>query len=633
MLGFKYGDMDRIAKKFSYETFQECLNKNPDIADVPEYQELFTIAGKLSGRVKTVSAHAGGVGIVDTDITDYMAMKLGSKGEHVISVDKRVVEEIGIIKFDILGVQTLTLLQEIQEGLGLSDWELDINNPAFENDKRPYELLKTARTNGVFQVESAGMKDLLIRLKAENLGELSAILALYRPDAMGALEEYITCKYDPSKVKYIHQDMQPMLYETYGCMIYQEQLMNIVRKFGGRSYGGSDKYRKAIGKKNRELVIQESEKLYQEIIDTGYSEELAKTISEELAKKGNYLFNKSHSFSYAVLTLQTAYLKAVYPAHFFKALFNINKSKAGAINKYIVDAHDFNVSVLPPHINRSDMNFTVYNGSILFGLSAIAGIGETVAQQIVEERNTNGKYHNLNDLLTRVPLTKAQIIALIKSGAIPTKNKKQTIIDYLKSQYKPTSFTAPQKLPPYKKLIADYGIDVEQYRIGTGKYAYDKETLLELYSEIKRNEFRKTATDRFQKYKDENAKYLENEGFWEFEALQIFIGDNPFIEADAHIEKGFADTEIGDSCVIVGIISKIQKKKDKNKNQFCFINIYTSYGLIEGVVWSSDYKKYEDLLFKGSQVAIYGAKSSDENITVNSMKSFEQWCKDRKLKG
>lgn len=633
VLGFKYTDMDRIAKKFSYDTFQECLNKNPDVANAPEYKELFTIAGKLSGRVKTVSAHAGGVGIVDTDITDYMAMKLGSKGEHVISVDKRVVEEIGIIKFDILGVQTLTLLQEIQEGLGLSDWELDINNPIFESDKRPYELLKTAKTNGVFQVESAGMKDLLIRLQVSNLNELSAVLALYRPDAMGALEEYIECKYDPSKVKYIHEDMKPILQETYGCMIYQEQLMDIVRQFGGRSYGGADKFRKGIGKKDRELVAQESSKLYQEIIDNDYPEELAKTISEELAKKGNYLFNKSHSFSYAVLTLQTAYLKAVYPAHFFKALFNINKSKAGAINKYIVDAHDFNVSVLPPHINRSDVNFTVYNDSILFGLSAIAGIGETVAQQIVEERNANGKYHNLNDLLTRVPLTKAQIIALIKSGAIPTKNKKQTIIEYLKSQYKPASFTSPQKLPSYKSLITDYGIDIEQYRIGTAKYAYDKEALLELYGEIKRNEFRKTATNRFQKYKDENAKYLENEDFWEFEALQIFIGDNPFIEADAHIEKGFADTEIGDSCVIVGIISKIQKKKDKNKNQFCFINIYTSYGLIEGVVWSSDYKKYEDLLFKGSQVAIYGAKSSDENITVNSMKSFEQWCKDRKLKG
>ena len=203
----------------------------------------------------------------------------------------------------------------------------------------------------------------------------------------------------------------------------------------------------------------------------------------------------------------------------------------------------------------------------------------------------------------------------------------------MKSQYKPTSFTAPQKLPSYKSLIADYGIDIEQYRIGTGKYAYDKDTLLSLYINIKKKEYDAGASERFEKYKEENSKYLENEDFWEFEALQIFIGDNPFIEADAHIEKGFADTEIGDSCVIVGVISKIQKKKDKNKNQFCFINIYTSRGLIEGVVWSSDYKKYEDLLFKGSQVAIYGAKSSDENITVNSMKSFEKWCKDRKLKG
>lgn len=287
VLGFKYNEMDKLSKKFSYDTFDECIEHNREFVDNhPEYSELFLIAKKLSGRIKTVSAHAGGVGIVDTAITDYMAMKLGAKGEHVISVDKRVIEEIGIIKFDILGVQTLSLVQEIQQDLGLSDWDLDINNPTFKNDTSPFELLKTTKTNGVFQVESAGMKDLLGRLQVNNMEELSAVLALYRPDSMPALEEFIACKHDPSLVHYIHEDMKPILESTYGCMIYQEQLLDIVRTFGGRSYGGADLFRKAIGKKNKELVKSESKKLYQEIINNSYSEEIAKTISSDLAEKG-----------------------------------------------------------------------------------------------------------------------------------------------------------------------------------------------------------------------------------------------------------------------------------------------------------------------------------------------------------
>lgn len=249
ILGFKYTDMDKLSKRFTYDTFTECVENNRDFLEQhPEYYELIQIAGKLSGRVKTVSCHAGGVGIVDTTIDDYMAMKLGSKGEHVISVDKRIIEEIGIIKFDILGVQTLSMVKEIQDNLGIDEYDININNPDFENDTTPYKLLNKALTNGVFQVESAGMKDLLLRLQASNMEDLSAVLALYRPDSMGALEEFIECKHDPSKVKYIHPDMKPILESTYGCMIYQEQLLDIVRVFGGRSYGGADLFRKAIGK-------------------------------------------------------------------------------------------------------------------------------------------------------------------------------------------------------------------------------------------------------------------------------------------------------------------------------------------------------------------------------------------------
>lgn len=631
ILGFKYNERDKLSKKFSYNTFQECIDNNLNyLSEHPEYSELLDIAGKLSGRVKTVSCHAGGVGIVDTDISDYMAMKLGSDGEHVIQVDKRLVEQIGIIKFDILGVQTLKMVQEIQNDLHLSEYDININNPKFENDRSPFELLSKALTNGVFQVESAGMKDLLLRLQATNMEDLSAVLALYRPDSMGALEEFIKCKHDPSLVTYIHPDMKPILESTYGCMIYQEQLLDIVRTFGGRSYGGADLFRKAIGKKNIELVKQESEKLYQEIIDNGYSCEIAKTISEELKTKGGYLFNKSHSYSYAVLCFQTAYLKINYPIYFFKALFNLNKDKAGMVNKYIVDSKQFGVSVVPPHINKSQVDFSIYDNNVLFGFSAITGIGERIAQEIVVEREKNSKYKNLQDLLSRTALTKTQIISLIKSGAIPTKDKKSCLLKYLKSLYKPLEYKELSKLPTYNKLIIEYDIDIEKYRIGNGKYDYDKDLLLTLVNQKKKEKFDLQQEDRLKQFLLTNNKYLENADFWEFEALQIFIHNNPFEEALPYLTTAFEAVENDNDCVIVGVISRVQKKKDRNKKPFAFVNIYSTFGIIEGVLWNSQLVQYEDLVKKGSQVAIKCRKTDEDKVTIQAMRLYVEWLSERK---
>ncbi len=631
ILGFKYGEMDKLSKKFSYNTFQECIDNNLNyLSEHPEYSELLDIAGKLSGRVKTVSCHAGGVGIVDTDISDYMAMKLGSDGEHVIQVDKRLVEQIGIIKFDILGVQTLKMVQEIQNDLHLSEYDININNPKFENDRSPFELLNKALTNGVFQVESAGMKDLLLRLQATNMEDLSAVLALYRPDSMGALEEFIKCKHDPSLVTYIHPDMKPILESTYGCMIYQEQLLDIVRTFGGRSYGGADLFRKAIGKKNIELVKQESEKLYQEIIDNGYSCEIAKTISEELAAKGGYCFNKSHSYSYAVLCFQTAYLKINYPIYFFKALFNLNKDKAGMVNKYIVDSKQFGVSVVPPHINKSQVDFSIFDNNVMFGFSAITGIGERIAQEIVADREKNGKYKNLQDLLSRTTLAKTQIINLMKSGAIPTKDKKSCLLKYLKSLYKPLEYKELSKLPTYNKLIIDYDIDIEKYRIGNGKYDYDKDLLLTLVNQKKKEKFDLQQEDRLKQFLLTNNKYLENADFWEFEALQIFIHNNPFEEALPYLTTAFEAVENDNDCVIVGVISRVQKKKDKNKKPFAFVNIYSTFGIIEGVLWNSQLVQYEDLVKKGSQVAIKCRKTDEDKVTIQAMRPYVEWLSERK---
>lgn len=291
ILGFPYNQMQKLSQKFTFDKWDDCMKANPNLlADNPQYADLFDIAKHLSGRVKTVSIHAGGVGIVDTTINDYMPMKIGTKGEHVIQVDKHYVEDIGIVKFDLLGVATLNLVKEIKDDLHLNSWDYDINNPEFENDRATYELLASGKTNGVFQVESAGMKDLLIRLKPKleqlDFEVISVILALYRPDSMGALDEYVEMATGGSRPPSIHPDMDEILKDTNYCMIYQEQLLDIVKKFGGRTYGQADLFRKAIGKKLPELVKQESEKLRGEIMTNGYSKDIANTIADELASKG-----------------------------------------------------------------------------------------------------------------------------------------------------------------------------------------------------------------------------------------------------------------------------------------------------------------------------------------------------------
>lgn len=639
ILGFPYNQMQKLSQKFTFDKWDDCMKANPNLlADNPQYADLFDIAKHLSGRVKTVSIHAGGVGIVDTTINDYMPMKIGTKGEHVIQVDKHYVEDIGIVKFDLLGVATLNLVKEIKDDLHLDPWDYDINNPEFENDRPTYELLASGKTNGVFQVESAGMKDLLIRLKPKleqlDFEVISVILALYRPDSMGALDEYVEMATGGSRPPSIHPDMDEILKDTNYCMIYQEQLLDIVKKFGGRTYGGADLFRKAIGKKIVELVQKESEILRGEIVANGYSKEIADKIANELSQKGGYLFNKSHSYSYAVLCFETAWFKAHYPTYFFKALFNQNKDKAGAINKYILDARYFNVDIMPPNINHSGMNFTVDKDKVLFGLSAIGGIGESLSKQIIEERENNGIYKSFDDLIQRLSLGKASVIALIKSGAIPCKNKREKLISYLKSEYQPLKFSEVQSLPTYKKLESDWNINLKKYVISSSgkRIVYDKEALLTEYNKLKKIQFEENQKVRFQKYIDDNKKYLEDEQFWEFQTLQVFINDNPFDAAYTFLTP-FEDVPDGEKCTLVGIIAKVQKKKDKNGKQFAYINIYSSFGLVEGIVWHSQLKEYEDLVKKGQQVAILCKKDSEEKVIVEKLKPYSKWLEYVRKKG
>jgi DNA polymerase-3 subunit alpha len=627
ILGFPYAEMERISKTFIQDTWEECVKANPKVASDPKYKELLDLAGHISNRPRGYGIHAGGVIICRHDVGNYLAVRRGQNEEHVVSCDKHLCEEIGLVKLDVLGVASLITINEVQHDANISDWEIDINNPSFEHDDGIYDIICSGKTDGLFQIESAGMRDLIGRLQPRSLEELTALVALYRPDAMPAIDGYVDCKNNPSHIHYIHPDMAQILDKTYGQNIYQEQSMQMTKVFGGRDDGGADKIRKTLAKKMPEKVKEEVETLYKEITNNGYTEVVAKAICDELSTKGGYGFNKSHAACYANICMQTAYLKAHYPTHFFKALLNLNKNKPGSVNKYIIDAHHFNVQILPPNINKSEMNFSVSDNSVLFGLSAIAGIGESVAELIINERNANGKFKSFEDLVQRVPLKKTQIIALVKSGAIPTRSKKAFLIKYFKSQYETKSYQPVSSLPTKLKLLTEWDINVDDYKVGK---KVDKDAVLAIYNRKKEALFTQEQSERYQKYVAEcNEKYLQDEQYWEFETLEFFVSDeNPFEQA-YDILPEFENIQNGEDCIIVGIVSRIQKKKTKKGDQFAFINIYGT-SLVEGTVWPETLKKYQDLIVKGSQVAIYCKKEAEDKVVVNKMKSYSQWLEDTK---
>lgn len=630
VLGFPYAEIRKISEKFVQKTWKDCLEANPEVAENPKYKELLDIASHINGRPRGYGIHAGGVIVCRHPYYEYIGIRHGTDGEHVISVDKVMDEKIGLVKFDILGVASLVAIDEAKREDNIPDWEIDINNPEFENDKAAYDLICSGKTDNLFQIESSGMKDLVAQLQPRSIEELSALIALYRPDAMPSIPTYVDCKYHPEHIHYFHPDMEPIFRSTYGVNIYQEQSMKLTKVFGGRNDAGADRMRKCLAKKKPEKVKEEVELLHDEIIANGYDKATAEYICNELSTKGGYGFNASHSQAYAVICLQTAYLKAHHPLAFFKAMLNLNKAKVGKVNKIMVDARGFDIQILPPSINRSGMDFTVSNGKILFGLSAIGGIGNTLAETIIAERDRNGKFKGLDDFTSRVRATKAQIIALVKSGAIPTKNKRVFLEKYITSGLEQSEFKLVSTLPTKAVLLSKWGIDTEHYKVGK---KVDKETVLRIYNEKRRVVYETEKLKKKEEYMAEQSeKYLKDEQFWEFQTLQTFIIDkNPFEKAYKYI-RDFSEIEEGDSCVLVGIIAKIQKKKTKTGMQFAFVNLYSGDGIIELTVWPRILSDYQDLIVKGSQVAVLGKKEDESHVIANDFKPYKKWLHDREIK-
>ena len=430
-----YGFVDRIAKQVPFEigmTLDKALEQEEELAKMyaedEEVRSIIDLARSLEGLVRNAGKHAGGVVISPTQLTDFTPLYCEEGGANTVTqLDKDDVEAIGLVKFDFLGLRTLTIIdwavRIINAGNDMD--ELDIRRIPMQ-DAATFSLLQQCLTTAVFQLESRGMKDLIKRLRPDHFDDLVALVALFRPGPLqsGMVDDFISRKHDPdkSRIDYLHPDLRPVLKETYGVILYQEQVMQIAQVLAGYTLGGADLLRRAMGKKNAEEMAKQREIFVTGACQRGVEEGTATRIFDLMEKFAGYGFNKSHSAAYALLAYQTAYLKAHYPAAFMAAVMSADMDNTDRLVVIKDDCRQLSLEVLPPNVNKSAYHFSVATAtSILYGLGAIKSVGRSAVESIIEERSRNGAFSSLSEFCRRVDHDKVNrrtVEAMIKAGAL-----------------------------------------------------------------------------------------------------------------------------------------------------------------------------------------------------------------------
>ncbi len=434
VLDVPYGEVDKVAKLVPDTlkiTLEDALRQEPRLGELikedPKIAEVFETARVLEGLTRHASKHAAGVVISQEPLTNYTPLYRDNSGEFVTQYAKDEIEKIGLVKFDFLGLRTLTVLTEavaiinsvLKEGEEPFDLgSLDLQQP----DPETYKLLSSGDTDGVFQLESSGMRDVLMRLKPERFEDLIAILALYRPGPInsGMVDDFIKRKRGTVPISYLHPDLEEILKATYGVIVYQEQVMQTAVTLAGFTLGQADTLRKAMGKKRPEVMEKMKEAFVKGAVERKVPQKKAEEVFDLMAKFAEYGFNKSHSAAYAMVTYHTAYLKAHYKVEFMAALLSSEMDDTDKIVKYISDCRKMGIPIQPPDVNKSSANFTVSEGRILFGLAAVKNVGYAAIESIIEARQAGGEYKSIHDFCRRVDLrrvNKRVLEGLIKCGA------------------------------------------------------------------------------------------------------------------------------------------------------------------------------------------------------------------------
>lgn len=625
-LDMSYADTDKIAKAIPFDlhmTIEKALNTNPELKAMYDSDEgvakVLDMSRALEGMPRHASTHAAGVVISRLPLDEYVPLYMTDKGVAT-QFNMTTIEELGLLKMDFLGLRNLTVIRDALELIRQDCGDtIDFARMGYD-DRAVYDMIARGNTEGVFQLESAGMTSFMKNLKPTCFEDVVAGISLYRPGPMDSIPTYIANKKDPSRIKYVTPELAPILDVTYGCLVYQEQVMQIVRDLAGYSFGRSDIVRRAMSKKKRDVMLQEKEYFIHgkddengniEImgcVRNGISQEAAESIFADMETFAQYAFNKSHAAAYAVVAYETGYLKKYYAVEFMAALMSSVMGDATSISKYIRNCEEMGIEVLPPDINESSKKFTVVNGKIRFGLMGVKNVGENAIENIIETRETKGEPEDIFRFISNIDVSvvnKKAVESLIKAGALDCLNPNRAA-----------------HLAVYEQLME--GAQNDARRNIAGQISLFQTSSEEMNSGDTSGELPKV--ENFSK------KVLLS---MEKEMLGVYITDHPLNEYAGRIEKlatvtakdlqavGAADDEDADMAeaamtgngadiydgmkvVMAGMITGKKNLVTKNNKMMAFVDMEDLYGPVEVVVFPNVYERCQQDIMPDKVVIIKG---------------------------
>jgi DNA polymerase-3 subunit alpha len=600
VLAMAYGFVDKISKMIPFNptnppTLREVIDSEQPLQDLMEsdsqVKNLMEIALKLEGLYRHPSVHAAGVVISDRNLLDMIPLYKDSKSTMPITqFSMKYIENAGLIKFDFLGLKTLTVIQKILDlikkiGIHLTVQEIPLD------DKKTFELLEKVNCVGIFQIESGGMRDVLKKLQPDRVEDLIALVALYRPGPMDDIPKYIACKHGTEPIAYLHEKLKPILEETYGVMVYQEQVMQIAQIIGGYTLGQADILRRAMGKKNKEEMLSQKKRFIDGAVERGVAIKTAEHLFEQMNKFAGYGFNKSHATPYGLLTYQTAFLKANYAREFFAAIMTLDMNNTDKLCIYHQDAKKNKINILPPDINTSENEFIIdySNDTIIYSLAAIKGSGDNIVKEIVNERKANGSYLSIFDFVERLEhkkiLNRRFIENFIKSGVFDKlhQNRKQLFksLDIILS-IKSSSEQEVLFESHYPKLI-----EIEEWN---------------------------------------QTEKLQNE----FSAIGFYTSSHPIQQYENILKQSrfsyLAEAKELSKSRIVVIINDFSIKTTKTQNKLCILQISDPSGIYEATMFSETFTNNRDLIEIGNIVVLDVACHKNEDqlrIIVDKIQKFD----------
>lgn len=591
-LGFSFSFVDRLARlipgNLSIEEAENLIDVKKILEEDINYKKILEAAKKLEGVVRHASVHACGLVITPEPLVNYLPLQFAPSEEEIIitQYDMYSVNDLGLLKIDILGLRTLSIIEDTKR-LIFERYQKEIDFDEKLNDPNVYNLLKQGKTVGLFQLEGRGMTEFLKQIKPEKIEDLTAVIALYRPGPMDLIPTYLRRKFGKEEITYLHPKLEPILKETYGIMVYQEQLMKMAQELAGYSPTEADVLRKAVGKKIKSLLDNEVQKLKEKMVNNGINLEIAEKISALVEPFARYGFNKSHAVAYALMGYYTAYLKTYYPLEFLTACL-INEAKdIDRVKIYLRDLRELGIQVLPPDINESNFYFTIVdNNRIRFGLGSIKNIGGPLIRFIEEERKNNGPYKNLLDFLKRVnhkDLNKKSLESLIKAGAFDSFYSREILIGNI-------------------DYLLEYNQKNKNFNHSRSLFGTNSDLYLKPVSRINPLDILR----------------------WEKELLGIYLSGHPFENFYPFLKnkikniKDILKFEEGRKISFAGVLNDVKRVLTKTKEPFAYLEIEDLTSKIEVMVPPKIYEKYFEILKEGRIYYLIGEvhKRDDRNIVI-----------------